>query len=115
MPTIARHSLRTVHLAVHDREPFDCNGTLTGTTSNAGVGCLPREYRDGFLAASRADDFFAVYSYQTPIAWHVDGVWVVPPKKYSPTTGRHMSSLRLYKAVSTTPLPGSGRFANLIP
>lgn len=39
---------------------------------------------------------YVIYSYQTPIAWHVvaesckgDGHWVMPETKYSVTTSKH--------------------------
>ena len=38
---------------------------------------------------------FIVYSYWTPIAWHIPGEgWIIPPVSYSSSTGRHMSYVR---------------------
>jgi len=38
---------------------------------------------------------YSVWSYATPIAWLVEGEgWIVPPVKYSRTTGRHQSYVR---------------------
>jgi hypothetical protein len=39
---------------------------------------------------------YVVYSYATPIAWVRDnGEWVVPAEKYSATTSRHQSIVRM--------------------
>jgi len=39
---------------------------------------------------------YVVYSYATPIAWVRDnGEWVVPVEKYSATTSRHQSIVRM--------------------
>ena len=38
---------------------------------------------------------YSVWSYSTPIAWFVDGEgWIVPPVKYSRSTGRHQGYVR---------------------
>ena len=38
---------------------------------------------------------YSVWSYSTPIAWLVEGEgWVIPPVKYSMSTGRHQSYVR---------------------
>lgn len=56
-----------------------------------GTGWLPREHRAAVLAAD-----YVVYSYATPIAWHVPGEgWTVPDVKYSVTTSRHQAQARL--------------------
>lgn len=55
------------------------------------TGMLPREHRESFAQAD-----YAVYSYATPIAWHIDGQgWIVPDTKYSVTTTRQQSQLRM--------------------
>ena len=41
----------------------------------------------------RANIDRVVYSYQTPIAWRDSGVWIVPDRRYSSTTGKHVSAL----------------------
>jgi hypothetical protein len=39
---------------------------------------------------------YVVYSYATPIAWvRENGEWVVPAEKYSATTSRHQSIVRM--------------------
>lgn len=97
MTTINKANLRTVHAFVERRVPFDCNGTLTGKKTDAGTGQLPDGWRQTFRNAVNAADFFAVYSYATPIAWFANGEWTTPEVKYSPTTSRHMSALKMYK------------------
>jgi hypothetical protein len=38
---------------------------------------------------------YSVWSYATPIAWLVDGEgWIIPPVKYSRSTGRHQGYVR---------------------
>lgn len=38
---------------------------------------------------------FVVYSFSTPIAWHVKGGdWIIPIRKYSPTTSKQQNQLR---------------------
>ena len=38
---------------------------------------------------------YSVWSYATPIAWFVDGEgWIIPPVKYSMSTGRHQGYVR---------------------
>jgi hypothetical protein len=38
---------------------------------------------------------YSVWSYETPIAWLVEGEgWVIPPVKYSMSTGRHQGYVR---------------------
>jgi hypothetical protein len=97
MSAITRRNLRTVHLSVAAREEFSCNYSLTGTSDRlAYVGYLPKEYHEAYTKARSAPDFYMVRSYSTPIAWYANGEWTKPPVKYSSTTSRHQSSLRLY-------------------
>ena len=97
----ARTNLRNVHLHVAARRPFNCNDTLTGVKSYLGTGRLPERFRADFDDATDANDFYAVYSYATPIMWHARGNWYVPKVKYSPTTSRHLSSAR--RSITTHP------------
>lgn len=96
-------TLRSVPILVSSRREFNCNGTVFGSNRpifNGGgwshptsVGMLPVEYHQAFETASAATDFYAVYSYATPIAWHSNGQWTIPPVKYSVTTSRHQGRL----------------------
>lgn len=39
---------------------------------------------------------YIVFSYSTPIAWHIpDEGWIVPPVSYSPTTSNHQHTCRM--------------------
>lgn len=81
--------------------PFKTGGALRGEKGNAtgfAVGRLPSEYWD-----SVKDADYVVYSYATPIAWHIsydtgsavaNPRWVMPNEKYSLTTTRHQAIIR---------------------
>lgn len=88
---------------VSNREAFDTYGALSGEPTDGrwcSRGRLPREYRESD-SLKRAD--YVIYSYATPIAWHVPGddggTWVQPHERYSVTTSKHQSTIRY--AVST--------------
>jgi hypothetical protein len=52
-------------------------------------GCqLPSEYNASFMKAE-----YAVYSYNTPIAWYGPDGWTKPEVGYSVTTSRHQNKL----------------------
>jgi hypothetical protein len=52
---------------------------------------LERWYKD----QSAGKIHYSVWSYGTPIAWLVEGEgWVIPPVKYSMSTGRHQGYVR---------------------
>ena len=71
------------------REPFTGSNLRGGPRGTIGsFGRLPHELRDQFYE-ERPD--YVVWSYETPIVWHGRRGWVVPPVKYSQTTGRHLS------------------------
>lgn len=76
-------------------------GSLSGVLGNSlSMGQLPHTYREDLYdardAAERAGEaIYVVYSYGTPIGWHVDGQgWRVPDYKYSVTTSNHQGILR---------------------
>lgn len=49
---------------------------------------------------------YSVWSYNTPIAWLVEGEgWVIPPVKYSHSTGRHQGYVR--RATAGQPIVGA--------
>lgn len=76
---------------VRAREAFKTHGALRAVEGAAGfdLGQLPAEYAE---SAQSAD--YVVYSYRTPIAWHVpDTGWVMPDVRYSVTTSRHQSKI----------------------
>lgn len=73
------------------REAFKTHGAMRAEESApVYTGHLPAEYSD---SARSAD--YVVYSYDTPIAWHVPGEgWTIPDHKYSVTTSAHQGKVR---------------------
>jgi len=63
--------------------PFNTGGAMHARSGSLwSTGKLPAEYR-----ASACQSDYAVYSYRTPIAWHLpSGQWVMPAVRYSVTT-----------------------------
>jgi hypothetical protein len=73
------------------RESFTTSGALKGVSQPYSVtlGKLPSMWHASALAAD-----YVVYSYRTPIAWHVPNYgWVCPHERYSVTTSRHQSKI----------------------
>ena len=72
----------------NDGMPWQNNGkTLRGLAGPArSWGMLNPSLRP---VVAQAD--FVVYSFQTPIAWRVCGVWTVDTANYSATTNRHLA------------------------
>lgn len=62
------------------------------------TGSLPAEFHD---SARRAD--YVIYSYETPIAWKVNGAWVKPDVRYSLTTSNHQGALYRLSTQTLTP------------
>lgn len=79
-------------LAAH--ESFTTSGALKGVSGIARhvgytLGSLPSNWHE---SVSKAD--YVVYSYRTPIAWHIPNHgWVCPHERYSVTTSRHQSKI----------------------
>lgn len=95
-------------------ESFNTHGALCGRagafSDGGSLGRLDRDYHE---SVKRAD--YVVYSYNTPIAWHVpnrnegwelgngepapvEPGWVMPQEKYSVTTSKHQG--RIFTAIS---------------
>lgn len=96
MTRISTRDAHRIARYVVNRDPFKTHGALEGRTPYGETfgpwddGRLPQEFRDSFTSAD-----YAVFSYATPIAWHVpDFGWVMPETRYSLTTTRHQSTLR---------------------
>jgi hypothetical protein len=73
------------------RESFTTSGALRGVSGPpmSRWGRLDYEARE---SVSRAD--YVVYSYSTPIAWHIPDVgWIENATRYSVTTSRHQSKI----------------------
>jgi hypothetical protein len=67
-------------------------GSFSGGWEFKGTGILPTEYQSQAYAARYG---YFVYSYDTPIAWYVNGEgWTEPDTKYSVTTTKHQGITR---------------------
>lgn len=59
-------------------------------------GRMPEPHAEEFDNATRLGMVdYIIYSYATPIAYRMTGTrtWIIPPVKYSPSTGKHQSML----------------------
>lgn len=81
-------------VCIEQRKQFHTAGGLRGTYMDTWTGRLPQDRVQGYLRATDADDFYAVYSYATPIAWYAHGVWTVPDIRYSVTTSKQQNIAR---------------------
>lgn len=90
-----------IHKAILKGENFQ-TGNMRGECTNylPSLGRLDDKYR---VSVGQAD--YVVYSYATPIAWHMsDGkynYWVMPDESYSATTSRHQSITRTALVLAT--------------
>jgi hypothetical protein len=76
---------------VRELKPFRI-GNVSGQDYLGGTGKLPEEYAAELREANRNGLVrYILYSYLTPVAWLVEGVWVQPPVRYSVTTSGHQS------------------------
>jgi len=81
-------------------EPFDISsGNFHGRPISLGdgvyleMGQMPNDEREDFRAVEEEIDYI-VYSYWTPIAWHVNGAgWFRTSAGHSNATKRHMGKL----------------------
>lgn len=112
----ARDAARTIQLTTRDgwwkfgealgsRAPFKTYGKFYGTDRiNNLTGQLPAPYAEQYMSERPFIDY-VVYSYWTPIAWHVwnpgitgvtaaESYWVYPQVRYSVTTSRHQTKIR---------------------
>ena len=85
--------------AIVNLQDFNTNGAMWAVCSApGGTGYLPKEFNQS-VRAHRSQIDYTVYSYDTPIAWHLavpgtDGMWVVPSVRYSNATSLHQSRVR---------------------
>lgn len=70
-------------------------GRQGGTFTRANDGYIPKRVGRNLdaVAARRGGIEAIIYSYATPIAVRIDGVWLIPHVSYSATTGKHQSHL----------------------
>lgn len=97
MPTYPTNSWRTREALV-ERKPFRTHGALRAEEwpgRYADPGLLPGEWRSRWERdAINRQVAYAVFSYQTPIAWVLaDGTVVKVDHKWSVTTSRHQGML----------------------
>lgn len=89
---------------LRDELPFKTHGKFYGVAvGDRQKGMLPEPHRSRF-EGELPDITYVVYSYNTPIAWHVEieesehdfgaDYWVVPDTRYSVTTSRHQNKIR---------------------
>lgn len=86
---------------IQNRREFQ-HGNIGGWESFHGVtaGRLPEEFRKEFYSDTHDSErneleFYAVVSYDTPIAWYLQGKgWTIPDTRYSPTTSAHQGIAR---------------------
>lgn len=91
-----RVSNRQARQKIIDMQGFASHtGNFSGMWGGKGTtGRLPEPWWSKFV--TRAKEAYVVYSYNTPIAWwDATTGWVIPDVKYSPTTSRHQSIVRL--------------------
>jgi hypothetical protein len=91
--------------------PFRTHGALKGIDAPDGTGRLSEDYTRLFERTQAHIDY-VVYSYDTPIAWHVwstsshSAHWVFPETQYSVTTSRHQSQINLALAMMDVEVDG---------
>lgn len=96
--TVKRLTTRSSWMDFRDvlarRQSFATSGALRGVSGVARhvgytLGSLPSNWHDSIPTAD-----YVVYSYRTPIAWHVPNHgWITPHERYSVTTSRHQSKV----------------------
>lgn len=93
-----------IYKAIMSGTDFE-SGAMTAS-HEVSVGRLDEEWRDVLFTDSPD---YIVYSYATPIAWHVpddgdDGGerWVIPDVRYSSTTTRHQNIVRTALVFNST-------------
>ena len=97
---MAKVNQKTAAYLVRQKKPFEASALTGGwfgaftPTKGPTLGRLPQEHRPPLAKALRKGSVYIVLSYETPIAWSVNGQWVVPGVKYSPTTTKHQHIVR---------------------
>jgi len=101
--TLSTRDADGIATAIEKREPFRTYGALSGGPVRIGsagrLGMLSPEHRSlwhqGVILARNGHTMYAVWSYETPIAWRLDdGAWIFPSVTYSRTSSAHASKVR---------------------
>jgi hypothetical protein len=90
MPKPKKINLSQLGEATANKEDFQGHNTRGGRFVS-GTGLLPDDHAKAF---SSDNPNYVVRHHATPIAWHGDRGWVVPPVKYSSTTSRRQNAIR---------------------
>ena len=76
--------------ALTSHTPFTASNMSGSNEFTPTLGRLPAEWRTTYLVTADHAEPFAVFSYDTPIAWHaIDGTWWVPAHAYGSMTRQH--------------------------
>ena len=79
---------------IRAREPFQASA-LSGVEGSTGTGDLPADLAERYGLDDRSPGvLYTVLSYRTPIAWYVDGTWLVVRNRFSITTTQHQGVVR---------------------
>lgn len=79
---------------IRSRLPFQASA-LSGVEGSTGTGDLPPDVAERYELDDRSPGvLYTVLSYETPIAWYVDGTWVVVRNRFSLTTTNHQTIVR---------------------
>ena len=94
MTTISSRDYQSIAKAISEDKSFKTYGSLRGIYCPEGSpwswGRLDYDHR-----ATVKDADYVIYSYQTPIAWRTQGQWIQPAARYSVTTSKQQSTVRL--------------------
>ncbi len=95
---------RSVPYCVERGESVDGYGNLWGRVGDEvyvpfGTWLSDRMYQIFRIRVLAGTISAAIYSYDTPIAWCDQGVWVQPDVYYTRTTSKHWSYLRGYNLI----------------
>ena len=101
--TMAILNYKKIEEALRDREPFTGNSMRSeyvDTDFIQGTGKLSDFdkrwlYTEKEIARTKGLPFYVVYSYATPIAWAYGDTVSIPEVKYSPTTSRQQTRVKI--------------------
>jgi hypothetical protein len=104
----SREARERAGVLVSQRKPFsNTTGSFRGVVGMPGTfGWLPEPWRSEF--PNRVD--YTIMSWDTPLAWLVDGVWTMPDVKYSQFTSIQQGAVRMWLRTETVhePVPTVG-------
>ena len=110
---------QSVLKSIRKRVSFDGPGIVGhGRPAGPRMGELDVRFHLSYLTAVQADDFYAVRSQDTPIAWYANGEWAVPDdpdSRHNPIARAHRALVReaLNPVGQSTPAPIPKALASL--